>query len=157
MIAIPHLLSILATLSWNGQVVGLNELQTQYEQQYGPGNYIPNVFIQYWSMRVMAYLATAIVLLALSIVVMPVLARAKRRVGEQLGGDPLILADAAETRICVLLSISTLVGLVVFTLTGAAWLDPVAGFVIAVFAINEGREAWEGELVEDDDGDDDDD
>lgn len=99
-----------------------------------------------------------IVLLALSIVVMPVLARAKRRVGEQLGGDPLILADAAETRICVLLSISTLVGLVVFTLTGAAWLDPVAGFVIAVFAINEGREAWEGELVEDeDDGDDDDD
>lgn len=98
-----------------------------------------------------------IVLLVLSIVVMPVLARAKRRVGEQLGGDPLILADAAETRICVLLSISTLVGLVVFTLTGAAWLDPVAGFVIAVFAINEGREAWEGELVEDDDGDDDDD
>ena len=62
-IAIPHLLSILATLTWNGQVVGLNELQAQYEQQYGPGNYVPNVFIQYWSMRVMAYLATAIVLL----------------------------------------------------------------------------------------------
>lgn len=96
-----------------------------------------------------------IVLLALSIVVMPALARAKRRVGEQLGDDPLILADAAETRICVLLSISTLIGLVVFTLTGAAWLDPVAGFVIAVFAIKEGREAWEGELVEDDDDDDD--
>ena len=55
-IAIPHLLSILATLKWDGQVVGLNELQAQYEQQYGPGNYIPNVFIQYWSMRVMAYL-----------------------------------------------------------------------------------------------------
>ena len=64
-IAIPHLLSILATLSWNGEVVGLNELQAQYEQQYGPGDYIPNVFVQYWSMRVMAYLATAIVLLAL--------------------------------------------------------------------------------------------
>ncbi len=92
-----------------------------------------------------------IVLLALSIVVMPVLARAKRQVGEQLGSDPLILADAAETRICVLLSISTLLGLVIFTLTGAAWLDPVAGFVIAIFAIKEGREAWEGELVEDDD------
>ena len=98
-----------------------------------------------------------IVLLALSIVVMPALARAKRRVGEQLGGDPLILADAAETRICVLLSISTLIGLVVFTLTGAAWLDPVAGFVIAIFAVKEGLEAWEGELVEDDDDDDDDD
>src|SRR4051812_42325088 len=64
-IAIPHLLSILATLSWNGKVVGLNELQTQEEQKYGPGNYVPNVFIQYWSMRVMAYLATALVALSL--------------------------------------------------------------------------------------------
>jgi divalent metal cation (Fe/Co/Zn/Cd) transporter len=90
-----------------------------------------------------------LVLLCASIVVMPLLARAKRRVGKQLGGDPLILADAAETKICVLLSISTLAGLTLFTLTGAAWLDPVAGFVIAAFAIHEGREAWEGELVED--------
>jgi cytochrome d ubiquinol oxidase subunit I len=64
-IAIPHLLSVLATLRWNGEVVGLNQLQAQYEQQYGPGDYIPNVFVQYWSMRVMAYLATAIVLLSL--------------------------------------------------------------------------------------------
>jgi cytochrome d ubiquinol oxidase subunit I len=64
-IAIPHLLSILATLSWNGQVKGLNQLQQQYQKQYGPGNYVPNVFVQYWSMRVMAYLATAIVLLSL--------------------------------------------------------------------------------------------
>ena len=93
-----------------------------------------------------------LVLLAASIVVMPLLARAKRRVALQLGGDPLILADAAETRICVLLSISTLAGLGLFALTGAAWLDPVAGFVIAVFAIHEGREAWAGELVEDHDG-----
>lgn len=93
-----------------------------------------------------------IVLLVLSVVIMPVLATAKRRVGTQLG-DQLILADAAETRICVLLSISTLVGLVLFAITGQGWLDPVAGFVIAAFAVNEGREAWEGELVEDDDDD----
>jgi divalent metal cation (Fe/Co/Zn/Cd) transporter len=94
-----------------------------------------------------------IVLLAASVVVMPLLARAKRQVGERLGGDQLILADAAETRICVLLSISTLIGLVLYTLVGRTWLDPVAGFVIAAFAIHEGREAWEGELVEDDDDD----
>jgi len=87
-----------------------------------------------------------LVLLAVSIVVMPLLARAKRNVAIRLGGDPLILADAAETRICVLLSISTLAGLGLFALTGAAWLDSVAGFVIAIFAINEGREAWRGEL-----------
>jgi divalent metal cation (Fe/Co/Zn/Cd) transporter len=89
-----------------------------------------------------------LVLLAASVVVMPILAAAKRRVGEDLGGDQLILADAAETKICVLLSISTLLGLGLFALTGAAWLDPVAGFVIAGFALMEGREAWEGELVE---------
>jgi divalent metal cation (Fe/Co/Zn/Cd) transporter len=90
-----------------------------------------------------------LVLLAVSIVVMPLLARAKRQVATRLGGDPLVLADAAETRICVLLSISTLAGLGLFAVTGAAWLDPVAGFVIAIFAIHEGREAWEGVLVED--------
>jgi cytochrome d ubiquinol oxidase subunit I len=54
-IQIPHLLSLLADNTWNGQVEGLNQLQAQYQQQYGPGDYIPNVFIQYWSMRVMAY------------------------------------------------------------------------------------------------------
>ncbi|PKQ23730.1 MAG: cation transporter [Actinobacteria bacterium HGW-Actinobacteria-5] len=95
-----------------------------------------------------------IVVLAASLVVMPLLAAAKRRVGMALGGDPLILADAAETRICVWLSVSTLAGLVLFQLTGAAWLDPVAGFVIAAFAIHEGIEAWHGELVETGDDDD---
>ena len=50
----PHLLSLLATDSWNGKVVGLNELNQQYQQQYGPGDYVPNVFVAYWSMRVMA-------------------------------------------------------------------------------------------------------
>ncbi len=64
-IEIPHLLSLLATNTWNGEVVGLNELQKQYEKRYGPGNYIPDVFIQYWSMRIMAYLATLVLLLGL--------------------------------------------------------------------------------------------
>lgn len=87
-----------------------------------------------------------LVLLAASVIVMPVLARAKRRVGLALG-DRLILADAAETRICLLLSVSTLTGLGLYAVTGQTWLDPVAGFVIAAFALREGREAWEGELV----------
>ncbi|MCB2178162.1 MAG: cation transporter [Actinomycetales bacterium] len=91
----------------------------------------------------------AIGLLTLSLVAMPVLAWAKTRVGRALD-DPLILADAAETRVCALLSASTLVAVVGFTLTGATWLDPVGGFVIAAFAVREGLEAWEGELVEED-------
>ena len=90
----------------------------------------------------------SIVVLVASLVVMPVLAAAKRRVGLRLG-DNLILADAAETRICILLSISTLTGVGLYQLTGASWLDPVAGFVVAAFAVHEGRESWAGELVED--------
>jgi cytochrome bd ubiquinol oxidase subunit I len=64
-LAIPHLLSLLATNHWNGKVQGLTPLQNQYQQKYGPGNYVPNVFIQYWSMRIMAYSAVLIVGLAL--------------------------------------------------------------------------------------------
>jgi cytochrome d ubiquinol oxidase subunit I len=63
-IAIPHLLSLLATNHWNGKVDGLNQVQAQYEQRYGSGDYVPNVFIQYWSMRVMAYSAVVVTLLA---------------------------------------------------------------------------------------------
>jgi cytochrome d ubiquinol oxidase subunit I len=64
LISVPHLLSLLATGTWNGKVVGLSPLQHQYAKKYGPGNYVPNVFIQYWSMRVMAYLGSAVFLLA---------------------------------------------------------------------------------------------
>jgi len=64
-IPIPHLLSVLATGTFGGAVQGLNQLQSQYQKRYGPGNYIPNVAIQYWSMRVMAYLGTLVMLIAL--------------------------------------------------------------------------------------------
>ncbi|WP_407319642.1 cation transporter [Isoptericola halotolerans] len=92
----------------------------------------------------------ALGVLIASLVVMPVLAAAKYRVGRALG-DPLVLADAAETRVCVWLSVATLAGLLAFWWTGQAWIDPVAGFVVAAFAVHEGLEAWEGELVEDHD------
>jgi cytochrome bd ubiquinol oxidase subunit I len=62
---VPHLLSLLATNHWNGKVVGLTPLQQQYSKQYGPGNYVPNVFIQYWGMRTMAYLGVLTLLIGL--------------------------------------------------------------------------------------------
>lgn len=91
-----------------------------------------------------------IVLTGLSIVVMPWLARAKRRVGLQLSSR-LVIADAAETRLCAWLSISTFAGLLAYAVLGATWIDSVAGFVIAYFAVREGREAWAGEIAGDDD------
>jgi cytochrome d ubiquinol oxidase subunit I len=63
-IAIPHLLSLLATNHWNGKVIGLDPLQSQYAKSYGPGYYVPDVFIQYWSMRAMAYAGVLVLLLA---------------------------------------------------------------------------------------------
>ena len=64
-LAIPHLLSLLATNHWDGKVIGLNPLQAQYSKKYGRGYYVPNVFIQYWSMRLMAYTAGLMLLVGL--------------------------------------------------------------------------------------------
>jgi divalent metal cation (Fe/Co/Zn/Cd) transporter len=83
-------------------------------------------------------------LTALSAIVMPTLALVKRRNGERLGSR-LVVTDAAETKLCAWLSISTLAGLGLFAISGWAWLDTVAGFVIALFAIREGLEAWSGQ------------
>jgi cytochrome bd ubiquinol oxidase subunit I len=63
-ITVPRLLSYMATGSFDGQVQGLTELQAQEEAAYGPGNYMPNVRVIYWSMRVMAYLGMAMFLVA---------------------------------------------------------------------------------------------
>lgn len=52
-IPIPHLLSILATNTWDGQVEGINDIQARYQQLYGIGDYTPFVPVTYWSFRLM--------------------------------------------------------------------------------------------------------
>jgi cytochrome bd ubiquinol oxidase subunit I len=63
-ITIPRVLSYMATGSLDGQVQGLNELQAQEQSKYGPGNYMPNVRVIYWSMRVMAFTGVLMFLVA---------------------------------------------------------------------------------------------
>jgi cytochrome bd ubiquinol oxidase subunit I len=63
-ITIPRLLSYMGTGSFDGQVQGLNQLQAQEAKAYGPGNYMPNVELAYWSMRVMAYMGVLLFLVA---------------------------------------------------------------------------------------------
>ena len=63
-ITIPRLLSYMATGSFSGQVQGLNQLQAQEEQKYGPGNYMPDVRVIYWAMRVMAFAGVLLFLVA---------------------------------------------------------------------------------------------
>jgi cytochrome d ubiquinol oxidase subunit I len=50
---IPRLLSILGTGTVDGKVEGINTLQSEYEQTYGPGDYSPNIPISYWTFRIM--------------------------------------------------------------------------------------------------------
>ena len=64
-ITVPRVLSYMATGSFSGQVQGLNQLQSQERRKYGPGNYMPNVRVIYWSMRVMAYMGVLMFLVAL--------------------------------------------------------------------------------------------
>jgi len=52
-ITVPGLLSYLATGSFDGTVQGINNLQDEYEQTYGPGDYKPNIPIAYWTFRLM--------------------------------------------------------------------------------------------------------
>jgi cytochrome d ubiquinol oxidase subunit I len=63
-ITIPRLLSYMATGSFNGEVQGLDQLQAQEQSKYGPGNYMPNVRVIYWSMRVMAFAGVLMFLVA---------------------------------------------------------------------------------------------
>jgi cytochrome d ubiquinol oxidase subunit I len=63
-VTVPRLLSYMATGSFSGKVEGLNQVNAQYQQQYGQGNYIPPVRVTYWSMRGMAYSGVLMLLVA---------------------------------------------------------------------------------------------
>ncbi|MBY4380695.1 cytochrome ubiquinol oxidase subunit I [Rhodococcus fascians] len=66
LIAIPGLTSFLAENDFRATVQGVNQLQDQYEQQFGPGNYKPNLFVTYWAFRMMIGLAAGSALLAVA-------------------------------------------------------------------------------------------
>jgi len=75
---------------------------------------------------------------------MPLLARAKRRVGRQLGSRATE-SEGQQNMICAYLSVALLIGLGANALFGWWWADPLAGLVIAAVALREGREAWRGD------------
>ncbi|MCB8983474.1 MAG: cytochrome ubiquinol oxidase subunit I [Ardenticatenaceae bacterium] len=82
-IRIPNLLSLLALDQLQGTVRGLNDLQAEYEQTYGPGDYTPPVFITYWSFRGMV--GAGILMLVANIYALLLV------MGEQLGDKPKFL------------------------------------------------------------------
>jgi divalent metal cation (Fe/Co/Zn/Cd) transporter len=75
---------------------------------------------------------------------MPLLAYAKRRLGNQLHSSATV-KEAAQTQLCAYLSIALLLGLGANALAGWWWADPLTALVIAAVALKEGRESWRGE------------
>ncbi|TVZ04900.1 cytochrome ubiquinol oxidase subunit I [Trebonia kvetii] len=64
-ITLPRLLSFLATGNWSRTVPGIDNLQQQYQAQFGPGSYIPYVPVIYWSFRIMVGVGMLAALIAI--------------------------------------------------------------------------------------------
>ncbi len=89
-----------------------------------------------------------IVMAALSLALMPLLAKAKLALAPALGSAAAV-ADAKQTHLCALLSGVLLVGLGANALLDWWWADPVAGLAIAGIALLEARRTWTAESLED--------
>ena len=90
-----------------------------------------------------------IILAAVSLVVMPLLVRAKRRVARGINSGAL-MADSKQTELCTYLSAILLGGLLLNALLGWWWADPVAALIMVPIIAKEGIEALRGETCCDD-------
>jgi cytochrome d ubiquinol oxidase subunit I len=144
-IQIPKLLSYMATGSFDGQVKGLNELQRQEAAQHGPGNYMPNIRVIYWAMRVMAFAGVLMFLVAalggwlywkqrlerarwfhwtaLGAIALPYIAASAGWVLTEMGRQPWIVQGLLKTSQANSPSVST------------TWLGISLGVFIALYAV----------------------
>jgi len=83
-------------------------------------------------------------LAAVTLITMPPLAHAKRRVAERLGSSATA-SESRQTMLCAYLSAALLVGLLANAALGWWWADPLTALVIAGVAVREARDAWRGE------------
>ena len=90
-----------------------------------------------------------IVLAAVSLVIMPLLVRAKRKVARAINSSAL-MADSKQTELCTYLSAILLGGLLLNALLGWWWADPVAALIMVPIIVKEGIEALRGETCCDD-------
>lgn len=80
-----------------------------------------------------------------SLIVMPALAWFQFRTGRELGSTS-VQADAKQLLLCIYLSGTVLIGLLLNSLFGWWWADSVAALVVAALALREGIEAWRGDV-----------
>jgi divalent metal cation (Fe/Co/Zn/Cd) transporter len=101
-----------------------------------------------WSKRAPEHSIPGILLACVSLVVMPLLSRAKRRVGHTLGSAAMD-ADARQTEFCTYLSGILLAGLLLNAVFGLWWADPVAGVVMVPIVAKEGIAGLHGKACDD--------
>jgi divalent metal cation (Fe/Co/Zn/Cd) transporter len=89
-----------------------------------------------------------IVLASVSLVVMPLLSRAKRKVGSALGSAAMN-ADAKQTEFCTYLSAILLAGLLLNALFGLRWAEPAAALIMVPIIAKEGIEGLQGKACDD--------
>ena len=141
-IRVPYVLSILAYNDPNAEVMGLNDLQAEYEATYGEGvDYMPPIAINYWSFRIMVGAGTLMLLLAAYalylvkrnkleeaprllkalpyLIVLPYLANSTGWILTEMGRQPWLVFGLQLTQDGVSPNVSTgmvLTSLIVFTL-----------------------------------------
>ncbi len=96
-----------------------------------------------WSKRAPEHSIPGILLACVSLVVMPLLSRAKRKVGRALSSAAMH-ADAKQTEFCTYLSAVLLAGLMLNAFFGLWWADPVAGLTMVPIIAKEGIEGLQG-------------
>jgi divalent metal cation (Fe/Co/Zn/Cd) transporter len=101
-----------------------------------------------WSKRGPERSIPGIILACVSLVVMPLLSRAKRRVGNSLGSAAMH-ADAKQTEFCTYLSAILLAGLLLNAFGGWWWADPVASLIMVPIIAKEGIEGLQGKACDD--------
>jgi divalent metal cation (Fe/Co/Zn/Cd) transporter len=100
-----------------------------------------------WSRRAPEHSIPGIILACVSLIVMPLLSRAKRKVGRALGSAAMH-ADAKQTEFCTYLSAILLAGLLLNTLFGLWWADPVAALIMVPIIAKEGIEGLHGKACD---------
>jgi divalent metal cation (Fe/Co/Zn/Cd) transporter len=110
--------------------------------------YIANESVRdLWSGRAPEHSVPGIILACVSLVVMPLLSRAKRKVGRALGSSAM-QADAKQTEFCTYLSAILLVGLLLNCFFGLWWADPVAALVMVPIIAKEGVGGLQGKACD---------
>jgi divalent metal cation (Fe/Co/Zn/Cd) transporter len=100
-----------------------------------------------WSRRAPEHSIPGIILACVSVIVMPLLSRAKRKVGRALGSAAMH-ADAKQTEFCTYLSAILLAGLLLNVLFGLWWADPAAALIMVPIIAKEGIEGLQGKACD---------